>query len=204
MYQINTKKEYLNPYRHGVLIANYVEDIYGLDLINSYRNFKIDNKQYVSETREKFCNPKYIINKNVKEESNRKPNFDLNIDFNKKTMSDINDQIKQNIINRDNRIKLINKNSEIEDKSKLLDLSSKDSKLEDFLINAKRNNTLSNYSDYSSEVQNQVGKQVEGFAKKDLVGLYFTTRSGLANNLLRGHGPFQNKWSKTEHVSVKE
>jgi len=34
--------------------------------------------------------------------------------------------------------------------------------------------------------------------------LYFTTKSGQANHLLKGHGPFQNKFTHTEHISVKE
>ena len=200
MFQASSRKEYVNPYRHGVYIGNFVEDIIAMDLVEKHKQTLPDINRYKSETREKFCDPGILENKNIKHESNRKPNFDLNIDFNKKTMQEINDQIKQNIVNNNNRANLIEKSNN----KKTIFEKEKDNKVEDFLCNTQRNNILSNYSNYSVDVQNHIGKQTDGFIRKDLVGLYFTTRSGLSNNILRGHGAYQNNWSKTEHISVKE
>lgn len=214
MYSLSQKKEYVNPYRHGVNIGNFVEDIIAQDLVSMYKRRKPDYSMYLSETRDKYCDPSLLPNKNIKAESNRKPNFDLNIDFSKRTMKDINDQIEQNIINNNNRMTYLTKTMEkkkADTKDSLLasEVShflgeNKDNKMEDYLCNSQRDSILSKYSAYSLDVQKQIGTQTDKFIKKDLVGLYFTTRSGQANHLLRGHGPFQNNWVKTENISVKE
>lgn len=249
MYSLTTKKEYHNPYRHGVNIGNFVEDLIGKDLVHKHNQTPLDIKMYVSETRDKYCHPGSIFNKNIKAESNRKPNLDLNIDFSRKTMKDINQQIEQNIINNNNRILYlsktgnhtgssyntnsfnsnlnnnsnsvnannvmneitnsqpdslnINKEVSTREQSQMNDLI-KDNKMEDFLCNTQRSNILSKYSDYPIKVQDQIGNQTNNFIKKDLIGLYFTTKSGLANNLLKGHGPRQKEFEHTEHISVKE
>eukprot|EP00340_Litonotus_pictus_P003687 CAMPEP_0170516600 /NCGR_PEP_ID=MMETSP0209-20121228/2779_1 /TAXON_ID=665100 ORGANISM="Litonotus pictus, Strain P1" /NCGR_SAMPLE_ID=MMETSP0209 /ASSEMBLY_ACC=CAM_ASM_000301 /LENGTH=205 /DNA_ID=CAMNT_0010801549 /DNA_START=146 /DNA_END=760 /DNA_ORIENTATION=+ len=148
---------------------------------------------------DKYSDPRRVINKNVKEESNRKPNFDLNIDFGKTSMKSINELIEQNIINNQNKISYMKNTT-----SSNLSTLNKDNKVEDFLCNTQRSNIMSKFSDYSMGVQNQIGTQTNDFIKKDLVGLYFTTRSGLANNLLRGHGPNQHNFDKTEHISMKD
>lgn len=215
MFSMTSRKEYVNPYRQGVLISNYVEDLIAQDLVKKHKQTLPNLNHYLSETKEKYSDPSTVFNKNIKAESNRKPNFDLNIDFSKRTMKDINEQIQQNIINNNNRLSYLAKTQsnnrtqkfsigEDLKNNKILDDLNKDNKTEDFLCNTQRNNILSKYSDYSINVQNQIGKQTDSFIKKDLVGLYFTTRSGLANNLLRGHGPNQYNFVKTEHISVKE
>lgn len=253
MYTLSSKKDYVNPYRHGVNIGNFVEDLIGKDLVHKHNQTPLDIKMYVSETREKYSSPSKIFNRNIKAESNRKPNFDLNIDFSRKTMKDINEQIEQNIINNNNRLLYLSKTSNknnfgnnsntsnirgsgnnvgnignnistnntdnnslysnnkninsnnisTEEQSQINELN-KDNKMEDFLCNTQRSNILSKYSDYPIKVQDQIGKQTNGFIKKDLIGLYFTTKSGLANNLLKGHGPRQQEFEKTEHISVKK
>ena len=225
MYSLSSKKEFVNPYRHGVSIGNYVEDLIAKDRVKDHKKENPDLNNYLSEMRDKYCGPKSTYNKNIKEETNRKPKFDLNIDFSKNSMKDIDDQIGQNIVSNNNRLAYLAKtiisteggqnndkkdqanksNSSISELSKILnDQNHKDNKTEDFLMNTQRNNILSKYSDYSIDVQNQIGKQTDGFIKKDLVGLYFTTRSGLSNHLLRGHGPDQNKFVVTENISIKE
>ena len=46
-----------NPYRSGVLIGNYVEDMFGLDLRKRYSNPRYT--QNISETKEQFRWPVY-------------------------------------------------------------------------------------------------------------------------------------------------
>lgn len=212
-YTLQSRKEYVNPYRHGVYIGNFIEDLISQDLVKKHKEATPDLNQYVSEVRDKYCNPSTVFNKNIKAESNRKPNFDLNIDFSKKTMQDINSQIQQNIVNNNNRLAYLEKSNQASGNtstslsnhnSKIQEDMKKDNKMEDFLCNSQRDNILSNYSDYSMEIQKQIGKQTDNFIRKDLVGLYFTTRSGQANNLLKGHGPNQYNFDKNEFISVKE
>jgi len=55
MFQNKTNKNRVDPYRHGVLIGNYVEDIYGQDLAKNYYSSKnSETNQWVSEAKSKF------------------------------------------------------------------------------------------------------------------------------------------------------
>jgi len=88
------KKNYINPYRHGVLIGNFVEDMIGEDLKQKYDEEKKNDKSenFVSETKANFSWPK-LSDEHIKVPGNDltmkcNSNFDLNIDFNKKNVSD--------------------------------------------------------------------------------------------------------------------
>jgi hypothetical protein len=43
------RKTYNNPYRHGVLIANYSEDIFGQDMKKQKDTQIVDKRNYISE-----------------------------------------------------------------------------------------------------------------------------------------------------------
>lgn len=209
MFNVQSRKEYINPYRHGVLIGNFVEDIYGKDLVKKYASEKT-YANYLSECHDKYKNPKLVPNKNInlKYEGGMKPNFDLNIDFSIKTIADIRDQIEKRdkeILenNKTNEFKL-NDESQIEENSDVNNQSIQNiSKKKDPFIITQRDTIMSNYKDMSCDLKKNIGDQVESFVKKDLVGLYYTTKSGLVNNLLRGHGPDQSKFNSNEYISVK-
>ena len=181
MFAAQTKKDFLNPYKHGVLIGNYVEDIFGQDLVKKYQIEK-EYSNYISETTDKFKNPCLVPNKNIRvtPQEKVKPNFDFNINFSKKTIQDIKDQI------------------DLQDKqADHLQLSASN------LSISQREKIMEKFQELPEEIKHDLKPQVEKFVNKDLVGLYFTNKTGLANHLLKGHGPNQENFKSRENISVK-
>ena len=122
IYTSNTSD---NPYRTGVLIGNYVEDMYGLDHqklyktrtrsqspnINFTKNFYFQNEthknQNISEHMDKFRWPKFskemLHNPGNELTMTCTSNFDLNIDFNRKNVQDFMTLSKANEYVLDNK-----------------------------------------------------------------------------------------------------
>ena len=116
-YEGNTSD---NPYRTGVLIGNYVEDMYGLDLKENYKrsqsyNLKSlkynedqkNNKINISEHDDKYRWP-YFSKEQLHNRGNEltmtcTSNFDLNIDFNRKNVQDFMTLSKANEYVLDNK-----------------------------------------------------------------------------------------------------
>lgn len=185
MFSLQSKKEYINPYRHGVLIGNFVEDIIGQDLVSKYKTEK-PYTNYKSEFSDRFTDPKAAKNNKdlCPKAQSVKAFYDVNIDFSKKTLKDIQEQI------------LIKQNSKIEPKSQTQRES-------DPFSSTQREKVLSRL-DVKDDIKSEIGPQVEDFTKKDLIGIYYTTKSGLKNSLLKGHGPNQHNFSYNEYISVKK
>ena len=105
MFQNNTRKNRVDPYRHGVLIGNYVEDIFGQDLSNKYYSSKESETQnWKSESKSRFQWPNNndaVIKSSDAKISTNISNYDLNINFKKAN------ELKQN----DNIYKLSEKNT---------------------------------------------------------------------------------------------
>ena len=112
-----------NPYRTGVLIGNYVEDMYGLDLKEKYKrnnsltptyNLKNPifyenqkNSTNISEHTDKYRWPHFskeqLHNRGNELTMTCTSNFDLNIDFNRKNVQDFMTLSKANEYVLDNK-----------------------------------------------------------------------------------------------------
>jgi hypothetical protein len=87
----NYRKEYINPYRTGVKIGNYNEDLFGEELKAKYKNRPL-SATTKSEYIDKYKWPKPTI-RDIKVSKNeftntQNSNFDLNIVFSKENFSD--------------------------------------------------------------------------------------------------------------------
>lgn len=107
-FRLNQKRGNFNQYRQGVLISNYVEDMYGMDLKSKYRREDEVEKSYpISEFTDKYKWPE-LSQRDIKITGNEltmtcNSNFDLNIDFNKKNCSDFLTLAKDNEYVLDNK-----------------------------------------------------------------------------------------------------
>ena len=90
-----------NPYRSGVLIGNYVEDMFGLDLRKRYSN--PNRTRNISETKAQFRWPVYSPEQLGKTGNDLtmscNMNYDLNIDFKRNKLEDFNPLIKPSEVN---------------------------------------------------------------------------------------------------------
>ena len=174
-----------NPYRSGVLIGNYVEDMFGLDLRKKYNNPR--RSMDISETKAQYRWPVYS------EEQLGKPgndltmscnmNYDLNIDFKRKKLEDFNPLIRPSEVN-------LNKNIFLPDEMKLMKYKQN---LEDQKNNIIRKDTM------ESQTQNALGQ----INARDATNVLFTKKTGLSGNLLFGHGD-QNTFDKNKLISMNE
>ena len=111
-----------NPYRTGVLIGNYVEDMYGLDLKEKYKK---NSQTPTYNLRSQICYENQKNNTNISEHTDKfrwpqfskemlhnpgneltmtcTSNFDLNIDFNRKNVQDFMTLSKANEYVLDNK-----------------------------------------------------------------------------------------------------
>ena len=104
MFQNSSNKNRVDPYRHGVLIGNYVEDIYGQDLAKKYYTSKdSETKTWKTESQSKFQwpnNDDQVIKRSEAKITTNVSNYDLNLNFKK----------EQNLPNQ-NDFKLTEKNT---------------------------------------------------------------------------------------------
>lgn len=174
MFQNNTRKNRVDPFRHGVLIGNYVEDLYGQDLAKKYyTNNDSETKNWKTESQNKFQWPNSNDQTVKKSEAILKiniSNYDLNTDFAKKS---INQPTTQNY--NDQNYKLPEKNT-IKDYKK----------------------TYSVDKTVASEGQRMLNK----FHQQDCDGVFFTKKSGLVRDLFLGHGLDQHKFKDNEFSST--
>ena len=99
MYDFNYntfRRQYINPYRSGVKIGNYNEDLFGKELAEKAKQIDYNRpktaRNYVSESMDQYRWPKensntmYNFGNNISKTN--KSNFDLNIVFNKQNFDD--------------------------------------------------------------------------------------------------------------------
>ena len=174
-----------NPYRSGVLIGNYVEDMFGLDLRHKYNNNR--RSVDISETKDQYRWPVYSIQQLGKPGNDLtmscNMNYDLNIDFKRKKLEDFNPLIKSSEVN-------LNKNIFLPDEIKLVKYQKS---LEDQKNNVIRKDTM------ESQTQNALSQ----INAKDASTVLFTKKTGLHGNLLFGHGD-QNYFDKNDLVSMND
>ena len=178
-----------NPYRSGVLIGNYVEDMFGLDLKQKYSNLRrsADFQNY-SEKQDQYCWPKYTI-KQLGQTGNDltmscNMNYDLNIDFNRNKVEDFKN------LSKPNEYSLDNKNIFMPDEIKVV-------KYQKTLEDEK--NQIIQKENIITQSQNALGQ----LNAKDANRILFTKKSGLSGNLLFGHGD-QNTFNQNDMASVND
>jgi hypothetical protein len=191
IFNQNYRKGYNNPYRHGVLIGNYSEDIFGEDLKHKYEQGI--KKNYVSETMDKFQWPKLNID-DIKVPGNDltmgcNSNFDLNIDFNNKNVEDYL-KLQENFDKKQREYDLNDKNEFLKNQIK--------ANVQEKKLVATTNPEFTQEKDIKSETQDML----KVFHQKDSNGLLYTKNYGLVKHLFYGHGPDQNKFKSNEYAST--
>jgi len=190
-----------NPYRTGVLIGNYVEDMFGLDLKENYKkkpisqknSFKVETSKNnnISEQADKFKWPKFT-KKELFLPGNEltmtcTSNFDLNIDFNRKNVKDFM------TLSKANEYVLDNKNVFLPDEVKVENYQKVSEEYEKGIIKPPT---------IFSETQ----KALKQSHMNDTNGFLYTRKKGLDGKLLFGHGCqkyFQkNDLSSTYHLTL--
>ena len=178
------RKSYTNPYRHGVLIGNYSEDIYGEDLKKQKESQLVDRSHYVSEKMDQYSWP-MLKEQHIKEPGNdftskNTSNFDLNIDFSKKNLEDY--------------LTLHSSNDyELKDKNKFLP-----GQIREEFLTKKMSEEAPEEKDVHSETQ----KMLKTFHQKDTRARLFTKKTGLVNTLFFAHGPEQKNFGNNEYAST--
>ncbi len=175
-----SNKNFQNPYRSGVFIGNFVEDIYGNDLIKQYDKAPNTSTQWVSEARASYKKPlKVEDHRNKGNDMTMKynSNLDLNIDFTKKNLTEI---IKE----EETRMK----DYDLVDKNKFLK-----SQLPTVLP-----------QDFRPDLKTETQKMLQHYHQKDAHGLLYTKKYGLAKNLYLSHGLNQYKFGENDYSSAYE
>lgn len=200
----NYRKEYVNPYRTGVKIGNYNEDLYGQELKEKYEKEKVNPKMYMSETMDKFrwprLRPRDIHHPGNELTMTQNSNFDLNIEVSKVNVQDY--------------LKLQEKNAPyiLKDKNKFLVEQLKEEQQLKALENSEKNQNIEENSFPQNEINNPPKSKEEQLSNemqkllckyhiKDTNGLLYTRNQGLSPNLLFGHGD-QRNFNKTEYATT--
>ena len=178
-----------NPYRSGVLIGNYVEDMFGLDLKQKYGNLRSSaDITGISENKDRYRWPVY-----TKEQlgfpgndltMSCNMNYDLNIDFSRKRPEEFK------TLSKPNEYSLDNKNIYMPDEIKITKYQKS---LED-----QKNNIIP-----KETIETQTQNALSQINAKDAGTLLFTKKTGLNGNLLFGHGA-QNNFNKSRLVSIND
>lgn len=178
-----------NPYRSGVLIGKYVEDMFGLDLKQKYGNLRhsVDSKN-ISEKQDQYRWPVYKreqlgrIGNDLTMSCNM--NYNLNIDFTKKNPEDFK------VLKDTDELSLDNKNIFLPDEVRIVKYQKS---LED-----QKNNIIPKET-VETQTQNALSKIIGDEAKNTL----YSKKTGLGGNLLFGHGCPKN-FNKNSLVSVSD
>ena len=178
-----------NPYRSGVLIGNYVEDMFGLDLKQKYGNLRHSTDfSNLSEKQDKYRWPVYkkeqlgIPGNDLTMSCNM--NYDFNIDFSRDNPKDYVNLAKFNHYSLDN------KNILLPDEIKIMKYNKS--------LENEKNNIIP-----KENIETQTQNALSTINAKDAGTLLFTKKTGLNGNLLFGHGD-QNKFNKNSLVSVND
>jgi len=186
IFKRNFHNDYKNPYRHGVLIGNHVEDIFGDDLKKKQEN-KAPVTKFSSESMDQYKWPelKEIHFKDAGNHltKNYNSNFDLNIDLTSKNVEDYS--------------KLHNKNFfELEDKNSFLpDQHTAE------IQTKKMCERLTGFEN-SKDILQETQKKLRTFHQNDTRNLLNNSKYGLVENLFFGHGLNQNNFTKNEYMST--
>ena len=195
MFYQHYNKRYVNPYRTGVKIGNYNEDLFGQELQEKYKNARPNQKMYISETMDKYkwpqLQPQHVHVAGNEMTMTQNSNFDLNLDINNNNLRDY--------------FKLQEKNKPftLQDKNKFLSSQIiEEQKMKQ--INKETGFTESNAFPTKEEMlQDEMQGMLGKYHIKDTNGIMYTTNSGLNSKLLFGHGD-QKDFNKTEYVTTNQ
>ena len=182
-FSASTTKGNFNPYRHGVLMGNFVEDNFGMDLQKRYQiESNVQGRGHkkpfpISEFTDKYRWPvkgseQFLFSQDEMARTNTS-GFDRNIDF---TITDCNYYTK--LLKGDK-----SKNGN--------DLLSKDNNSSDRNNSNSAGQGLANNEDMSRK---RFAMTAQGFFPRK--------HNDLSANLLLGHGLNQQDWKKTEYAST--
>jgi hypothetical protein len=175
-----SNKNYNNAYRSGVLVGNFVEDIYGNDLIKHYDKEPSTSTRWQSESQGAFCKPNKIENpRNKGNDMTMKynSNLDLNIDFTKKNLTEI-------IKSEETRMK----DYDLIDKNKFLK-----SQLPTVITPG-----------FKPDLKSETQKMLQHYHQQDANSVLYTKKFGLPKNIFLSHGLNQYKFGENDYSSAYE
>ena len=192
-FNATTKAGVFNPYRHGVLMGNFVEDTFGQDLKEMYRCKSHQEKSRripLSEAQDKYRWPIYQDNdlKNYGNElTNRNSNaFDFNIDFSNKNKKNKN----KLTIDTDSKTMNIDKNIIYPEE---LFVKTQQQKMGKTATGSQFGN-----NGLQTDAQNRLGQ----LHINSIKGILNTREGGINARMLFGHGLDQRKFGQTEFTST--
>lgn len=194
-------RAFTNPYRKGVKIGNYNEDLYGKEFSFKYLSQKPDPNMYLSEKMYRFNWPKpNIAQLSVSGNDITKPhtsNYNLNL-----------------IMARDNpRSSLLhsflNTDYCLENKDKFLpDEITAEDKLRKLSISIDNPNGNGNGSGNANSNSNSIYRETQNILNKyhikDTSGIFNTKKGGLSNHLLLAHSDNYNSFRQNNYASTYE
>jgi len=187
IFKKNYRNEYKNPYRHGVCIGNYVEDIFGEDLKKKQETQTLNKEFYTTEKVEKYKWPEYeeihVKDSGNDFTKNHNSKFDFNIDY---TAKNIEDYLK---LQDTNLFQLQDKNSFLPDHHK-----------SETQMKKMQESTLREIS--PNNIYKETQSKLKSFHQNDTRGLLYTKRSGIVKNLYFGHDLDQKGFKKNEYAST--
>ena len=218
MYDFNYnsfRRQYINPYRSGVKIGNYNEDLFGKELAEKAKEIDYKRpktaKNYISESMDQYRWPKQNSNTMHNFGNNlsktNKSNFDLNIVFSKQNFDDY---MKVYQRNEENPYILEDKNSFTKDEYNVkqrLNQYNKSIKSRPNSAMGRTNNSYKKfysdgpYQDANDEIIEETQKKLGRAHIQDNMGIYNNEEKGIKTYLLMGHG-CQNRFQKTEYASM--
>ena len=210
------RRNYVNPYRSGVKIGNYNEDLFGQELAEKARQIDYNRpntaKNFISESMDQYRWPKpnqktmYNFGNNIHKEN--KSNFDLDIVFNKQNFDDY---MKVYQRNEQNPFILEDKNQFTKDEYNVRmqkhlynkSIQRRPQSASGVIRNTKPKTFYSDgpYQDANEEIIHETQNQLGRAHIQDNVGIFNTNESGIKNYLLMGHG-CQNRFQKTDFASM--
>ena len=210
------RRNYVNPYRSGVKIGNYNEDLFGKELAEKAKQIDYNRPKtannFISESMDQYRWPKQ--NENTMHNfgndiaKTNKSNFDLNIVFNKQNFDDY---MKVYQRNEQNPFILEDKNQFAKDEYNVKQrrnlynksIQRRPQSANRIVGNNKIKTFYSDgpYQDANEEIIEETQKRLGRAHIQDNVGIFNIDEKGINNYLLMGHG-CQNRFQKTEYASM--
>ena len=210
------RRNYVNPYRSGVKIGNYNEDLFGKELAEKARQIDYNRpntaKNFISESMDQYRWPKQNENTmhNFGNEiaKTNKSNFDLNIVFNKQNFDDymkVYQRNEQNPFILEDKNQFAKDEYNVKQRRNLYNKSMQ--RRPQSASGIVRNNNYKKfysdgpYQDANEEIIEETQKRLGRAHIQDNVGIFNIDEKGINNYLLMGHG-CQKRFQKTEYASM--
>jgi hypothetical protein len=210
------RRHYVNPYRSGVKIGNYNEDLFGKELVEKAKQIDYNRpntaKNFISESMDQYRWPKQ--NENTMHNfgndicKTNKSNFDLNIVFNKQNFDDymkVYQRNEQNPFILEDKNQFAKDEYNVKQRRNLYNKSMQ--RRPQSASGIVRNNNYKKfysdgpYQDANEEIIEETQKRLGRAHIQDNVGIFNIDEKGINNYLLMGHG-CQKRFQKTEYASM--